>query len=89
MKAILFALEDTAGFEAAQDKIHNYLVSQVGVNGFKYSATRWSAPETPIHEGQLVLEIDEREPRYSLILGALDQSEVDAIEDITLTEPGE
>ena len=87
MKAILFALEDTAGFEAAELKIHNYLVSQVGVNGFKYSASRWSTPETPVHEDQLVLEIDEREPRYSLILAALDQSEIDAIEDITLADP--
>ena len=86
MKAILFAQEDLAGFEAAQEKIHNYLVSQVGVNGFKYSASRWSAPEAPIHEDQLVLEIDEREPRYSLILEALDQDEIDAIVEIEISD---
>lgn len=86
MKAILFAQEDTAAFEAAQEKIHNYLVSQVGVNGFKYSASRWSDPVAPIHEDQLVLEIDEREPRYSLILEALDQDEIDAIVEIEISD---
>lgn len=86
MKAILFAQEDTAAFEAAQEKIHNYLVSQVGVNGFKYSASRWSEPTAPIHEDQLVLEIDEREPRYSLILEALDQDEIDAIVEIEISD---
>jgi len=86
MKAILFAQEDTAAFEAAQIKIHNYLVSKVGENGFKYSADRWSEPVAPVHEDQLVLEIDEREPRYSLILEALDQSEIDSIQEITIED---
>ena len=86
MKAILFTQDDTAGFEAAQEKIHNYLLSKVGENGFKYSASRWSDAAAPIHEDQLVLEIDEREPRYSLILEALDQSEIDSIVEITLSE---
>jgi hypothetical protein len=85
MKAILFTEEDVAGFNALQDKIHLYLISKIGVNGFKYSASCWASINGAyIHEEHLCMPIDESEPRYSLILECLTQSEIDLIEDIVL-----
>lgn len=85
MKAILFTQEDTAGFNDMQSRIHNHLLSKHGVNGFKYSADCWAdITRVPLHEDKLVMEIDESEPRYSLILQALTFSEIDSIVDITI-----
>lgn len=85
MKAILFTQEDTAGFNELQERIHLHLLSKVGVDGFKYSATKWAdAQEAYIHEEQLCLPIDEREPRYSYIIEVLTQEEIDSIQDINL-----
>ena len=82
MKAILFTQEDTEGFDALQQKIHLYLMAK---ENHKYSASCWANSETAIvHEEQLCMPIDESEPRYSLILEALTQEEIDSIQDINL-----
>ncbi|MHA2388098.1 MAG: hypothetical protein ACXACW_05175 [Candidatus Hodarchaeales archaeon] len=83
MKAILFTQEDTEGFDGIQQKIHLYLTSKIGVDGFKYSASKWAdVSDAFIYENKLCMPIDEREPRYSLILQALTQEEIDLIEEI-------
>ena len=85
MKAILFIQEDTASYNALQEKIHLHLLSKVGVDGFKYSADCWARiDDAHIHEEQLCMPIDEAEPRYSYILEALTQEEIDSIQDINL-----
>jgi len=85
MKAILFTQEDTAGFDALEQKIHLHLTSKVGVDEFKYSANKWADSATAIvHENQLCMPIDESEPRYSLILEALTQEEIDSIQEINI-----
>jgi len=85
MKAILFTQEDTTGFNALQEKIHLHMISKIGVDGFKYSATKWAdTQEANIHEEQLCMAIDETEPRYSHILEVLTQEEIDSIQDINL-----
>ena len=85
MKAILFTQEDTASYNALQEKIHLHLLSKVGVDGFKYSADCWARiDDAYIHEEQLCMPIDELEPRYSYILEALTQEEIDSIQDINL-----
>jgi hypothetical protein len=85
MKAILFTQEDTAGFNALQERIHLHMISKIGVDGFKYSATKWAdVQEAYIHEEQFCMAIDETEPRYSYILEVLTQQEIDSIQDINL-----
>lgn len=87
MKGILFAEDAVEDFEALQSKIHLYLISKNGIDGFKYSAGKWACSKTCYtKDNQLVLEIDESEPRHSLILEALDQSEIDAIQEITIED---
>ena len=88
MKAILFTQEDTEGFDALQQKIHNYLKSKVGENEFKYSASCWAnSSESIIHEDKLCLPIEENGLRGSFILEALSEEEIAAIVDVTLAEP--
>ena len=85
MKAILFTQENTVGFDAIEQKIHNYLLTKVGVNGFKYSANCWaSSSKASIYNDSLVMPIDESEPRYNYILESLTEEEIDLIEEITL-----
>jgi len=85
MKAILFTQDDTAGFDALEQKIHLHLISKVGVDGFKYSANKWAElSEAIVHEEKLCMPIDEAEPRYGYILEALTQEEIDSIQDINL-----
>jgi len=85
MKAILFTQEDTDGFNELQERIHLHMISKVGVDGFKYSATKWAdTQEAHIHEEQLCMPIDDAEPRYSYIIEVLTQEEIDSIQDINL-----
>jgi len=85
MKAILFTQEDTAGFNELQERIHLHMISKIGVDGFKYSATKWAdTQEAYIHEDQFCMAIDEREPRHNYILEVLTQQEIDSIQDINL-----
>ena len=85
MKGILFTQEDTSGFDAIEQKIHIYLLTKVGENGFKYSADCWSESSSAlIHEDSLVMPIDESEPRYTYILESLTEEEINLIEEITL-----
>ena len=85
MKVIKFDTTDTAGFDALQQKIHDHLTSKHGVDGFKYSATKWAdTQEAYIHEDQFCMAIDEREPRHNYILEVLTQQEIDSIQDINL-----
>jgi len=85
MRAILFTQENTDGFNAIEQKIHNYLLTKVGENGFKYSADCWSdSANALIHNDSLVMPIDESEPRYTYILESLTQEEKDLIEDINI-----
>ncbi len=85
MKVIKFDTTDTAGFDALQQKIHDHLTSKHGVDGFKYSATKWAdsadAP-TNTDEGKMALVIDEAEPRNTLILAALTDAEKATIVDV-------
>jgi len=85
MKVIKFDTTDTAGFDALQQKIHDHLTSKHGVDGFKYSATKWAdsadAP-TNTDEGKMALVIDEAEPRNTLILEALTDAEKATIVDV-------
>ena len=85
MKVIKFDTTDTAGFDALQQKIHDHLTSKHGVDGFKYSATKWAdsadAP-TNTDEGKMALVIDETEPRNTLILEALSDAEKATIVDV-------
>ncbi len=85
MKVIKFDTTDTAGFDALQQKIHDHLTSKHGVDGFKYSATKWAdsadAP-TNTDEGKMALVIDEAEPRNTLILDALTDAEKATIVDV-------
>ena len=85
MKVIKFYTTDTAGFDALQQKIHDHLTSKHGVDGFKYSATKWAdsadAP-TNTDEGKMALVIDEAEPRNTLILAALTDAEKATIVDV-------
>ena len=85
MKVIKFDTTDTAGFDALQQKIHDHLTSKNGVDGFKYSATKWAdSADAPANtdEGKIALAIDESEPRYSLILESLSDAEKAAIVDV-------
>jgi len=85
MKAILFKQEDTSGFNELQERIHLHMISKIGVDGFKYSATKWAdVQEAHINEDHLCMPIDESEPRYNYILEALTQEEIDSIQDINL-----
>jgi len=85
MKVIKFDTTDTAGFDALQQKIHDHLTSKDGIDGFKYSATKWAdsadAP-TNTDEGKMALVIDEAEPRNTLILEALTDAEKATIVDV-------
>ena len=85
MKVIKFDTTDTAGFDALQQKIHDYLTSKHGVDGFKYSATKWAdSADAPANtdEGKMALVIDEAEPRNTLILEALTDAEKATIVDV-------
>ena len=85
MKVIKFDTTDTAGFDTLQQKIHDHLTSKNGVDGFKYSATKWAdSADAPANtdEGKIALAIDESEPRYSLILESLSDAEKAAIVDV-------
>jgi hypothetical protein len=85
MKVIKFDTTDTAGFDALQQKIHNHLISKDGVDGFKYSATKWAdSADAPANtdEGKMALVIDESEPRNTLILDALTDAEKATIVDV-------
>jgi hypothetical protein len=86
MKAILFTQEDTAGFNALQERIHLHLLSKVGVDGFHYSADCWAeVADAYIYEDQLCMPIVEiPEQRYKYILEVLTQEEIDSIQDIKL-----
>ena len=85
MKAILFTQQDTVAFDELQQKIHLHLQSKIGQNGFKYSADKWAdSASVDLYQEQLVMQIDEQEPRYSYILEALTQEEIDSIQDINL-----
>ena len=85
MKVIKFDTTDTAGFDVLQQKIHDHLTSKHGVDGFKYSATKWAdsadAP-TNTDEGKMALVIDESEVRNTLILDALSDAEKATIVDV-------
>jgi len=86
MKIIKFDIADTQGFEALQSKIHSYLLSKNGVDGFRYVANCWNDINNPIKnlsEGKIGVFIEENEPRYSYIISCLDQSEIDSIETIS------
>ncbi len=85
MKVIKFDTTDTAGFDALQQKIHDHLTSKDGVDGFKYSATKWAdSADAPSNtdEGKMALVIDEAEPRSTLILEALTDAEKATIVDV-------
>ena len=85
MKVIKFDTTDTAGFDALQQKIHDHLTSKHGVDGFKYSATKWAdSADAPVNtdEGKMALVIDEAEPRNTLILAALTDAEKATIVDV-------
>jgi len=85
MKVIKFDTTDTAGFDALQQKIHDHLTSKHGVDGFKYSATKWAdSADAPSNtdEGKMALVIDETEPRNTLILDALSDAEKATIVDV-------
>jgi hypothetical protein len=85
MKVIKFDTTDTAGFDALQQKIHDHLTSKDGVDGFKYSATKWAdSTDAPANtdEGKIALVIDESEPRNTLILAALTDAEKATIVDV-------
>ena len=85
MKAILFTQEDTAGFNALQERIHLHMISKIGVDGFHYSADCWAnVADAYVYEEQLCMPIDESEPRYIYILEVLTQEEIDSIQDINL-----
>ena len=86
MKIIKFDTTDTAGFDALQQKIHNHLISKDGVDGFKYSATKWAdSADAPANtdEGKMALVIEcTSQNRYSLILDALTDAEKATIVDV-------
>jgi len=86
MKAILFTQEDTAGFNALQERIHLHMISKIGVDGFKYSADCWArVDDAYIYEEQLCMPVNEYQPvRYSYLLEVLTQEEKDSIQDINL-----
>lgn len=82
MKAILFTQEDTAEFNALQERIHLYLESIVD---YKYSASCWADVESVyIYDNKLCMPIAEEQPRYNYILEVLTQEEIDSIQDINL-----
>ena len=87
MKAILFTQEDTAGFNALQERIHLHLLSKVGVDGFHYSADCWArVDDAYIYEDQLCMPIVEiPEQRYNYILEVLTQQEKDSIVDVPIS----
>ena len=86
MKAILFTQEDTAGFNALQERIHLHMISKIGVDGFKYSADCWArVDDAYIYEDQLCMPVNEYEPRrYSYLLEVLTQQEKDSIVDVPI-----
>lgn len=86
MKAILFTQEDTDGFNSLQERIHLHLLSKAGVDGFKYSATKWADfQEAYIYEEKLCMPIVEiPTQRHSCIMEVLTQEEIDSIQDINL-----
>ena len=88
MKAILFTQEDTAGFNALQERIHLHMISKIGVDGFHYSADCWAdVADAYVYEDQLCMPIVEiPEPRYNYILEVLTQEEKDSIVDVN-TDP--
>lgn len=87
MKAILFIQEDTAGFNALQERIHEHMLTKVGVDGFHYSADDWaSVLDAYIYQDQLCLKIVEDEPRYAYILEVLTQEEKDSIVDVPISD---
>ena len=87
MKAILFTEDNNGGFNLLQEKIHLHLVSRNGINNFKYSADKWAdVADAFIYESKLCLPIDDREPRHSLIMEVLTESEKKLIVDVDLTE---
>lgn len=86
MKAILFTQEDTAEFNALQERIHLHMISKVGVDGFHYSADCWASAATAyVYEDQLCMPVNEYEPiRYSYLLEVLTQQEKDSIVDVPI-----
>jgi hypothetical protein len=87
MKAILFTQEDTAGFNALQDRIHLHMISKIGVDGFHYSADCWArVDDAYIYQDQLCMPVNEYEPiRYSYLLEVLTQQEKDSIVDVPIS----
>ncbi len=88
MKVILFTQEDTAGFNELQERIHLHLLSQVGIDGFHYSANCWADVEDAfVYEDQFCMPIVEiPEQRYKYILEVLTQEEKDSIVDVTIDD---
>jgi len=84
MKAILFTQDDKDGFNALQERIHLYLESKRGVDGFKYSGACWADIDTAyVYENQLCMPVNEVEPiRYAYILEVLTPEEKDSIVDV-------
>ncbi len=87
MKAILFTQEDTAGFNALQERIHLQMISKIGVDGFHYSADCWAeVQDAYIYEEQLCMPVNEYEPvRYAYLLEVLTQQEKDSIVDVPIS----
>ena len=87
MKAILFTQEDTAGFNALQERIHLHMLTKVGVDGFHYSADCWArVDDAYIYQDQLCMPVDEYETRrYSYLLEVLTQEEKDSIVDVPIS----
>ena len=87
MKVIKFDTTDTAGFDALQQKIHDHLISKHGVDGFKYSATKWAdSTDAPANtdEDKIALVIEcTSQSRYTLILAALSDAEKATIVDVS------
>jgi len=86
MKAILFTQEDTAGFNALQERIHLHLLSKIGADDFKYSGSCWASVESAyVYEDQLCMPVNEYEPvRYTYLLEVLTQEEKDSIVDVNV-----
>jgi len=84
MKAILFTQQDTDGFNALQERIHQHMLTKVGIDGFKYSGSCWASVESAyVYEDQLCMPVNEYEPvRYGYLLEVLTQEEKDSIVDV-------
>jgi len=85
MKAIKFLNTNREGYDALQSKIHNYLLSKNGINGFRYSASKYADFDRALsYQNEVALLIDENIKRYPLILECLTQAEIDSIVDVDI-----